>query len=167
MNGATDHTPVLVGIGVATQREDDPPRAMEPLDLMLAAVRNAATDASPEPAKLLASVGRIGVPEGRWHYRNPGGEIARAIGAERAVSQETARALGVKHVEESATGRGSIAGYTVVYERGKSPRAVAIVDVGESRAVVQSEDPAIVARMESVDLCGACVQLGEDHSFVL
>lgn len=59
---------------------------MEPIDLMLAAVRNAGVDALPEPASLLAGVGRIGVPKGRWRYQNPGGEIARAIGAERAVS---------------------------------------------------------------------------------
>ena len=79
-------TPVLVGIGVATQRDEDPARALEPLDLMLAAVRNAGADALSAPASLLAGVGRIGVPKGRWRYRNPGGEVARAIGAERAVS---------------------------------------------------------------------------------
>ena len=79
-------TPVLVGIGVATQRDDDPARALEPLDLMLAAVRNAGADALPASAPLLAGVGRIGVPKGRWRYQNPGGEIARAIGADRAVS---------------------------------------------------------------------------------
>jgi acetyl-CoA C-acetyltransferase len=79
-------TPVLVGVGTATQREDDPARALEPLDLMLAAVRNAGADALADPAALLASVGRIGVPKGRWRYRNPGGEIARAIGADRALS---------------------------------------------------------------------------------
>lgn len=77
-------TPVLVGIGVATQRQEDPALAMEPLDLMLAAVRNAGADASPAP--LLAGVGRIGVPKGRWRYQNPGGEIARAIGADRVIS---------------------------------------------------------------------------------
>lgn len=79
-------TPILVGIGVATQREDDPARAMEPLDLMLTAVRNAGADAGIEPAGLLAGVGRIAVPKGRWRYENPGGAIARAIGAKRAVS---------------------------------------------------------------------------------
>lgn len=79
-------TPVLVGVGVATQREDDPARALEPLDLMLRAVRKAAADASATPAPLLAGVGRIGVPKGRWRYRNPGGAIARAIGADRATS---------------------------------------------------------------------------------
>ena len=82
----TRRTPVLVGIGVATQREEDPARALEPLDLMLAAVRSAGADALPASASLLAGVGRIGVPKGRWRYRNPGGEIARAIGADRAVS---------------------------------------------------------------------------------
>jgi acetyl-CoA C-acetyltransferase len=80
------NTPVLVGIGVATQREDDPARALEPLDLMLAAARNAGADASQDAVKLLAGVGRIGVPKGRWRYQNPGGEIARAIGAGRATS---------------------------------------------------------------------------------
>ena len=40
----------------------------------------------PSRRALLAGVGRIGVPKGRWRYQNPGGEIARAIGAERAVS---------------------------------------------------------------------------------
>jgi acetyl-CoA C-acetyltransferase len=75
-----------VGIGVATQREDDPSRAAEPLDLMLAAVRNAGADASADARALLAGVGRIAVPQGRWRYRNPGGDIARAIGADAAVS---------------------------------------------------------------------------------
>jgi acetyl-CoA C-acetyltransferase len=79
-------TPVLVGIGVATQREEDPARALEPLDLMLAAVHRSGADAVAEPAALLAGTGRIGVPKGRWRYRNPGGEIARALGAERAVT---------------------------------------------------------------------------------
>jgi acetyl-CoA C-acetyltransferase len=79
-------TPVLVGIGIATQREDDPARALEPIDLMLAAVRNAGADALPAPAALLAGVERIAVPKGRWRYQNPAGEIGRAIGAGRAVS---------------------------------------------------------------------------------
>ena len=82
----TDRTPVLVGIGVATQREDDPSRAAEPLDLMIAAVRAAAADTLVEPQALLAGVGRIAVPKGRWRYRNPGGDIARAIGADGAIS---------------------------------------------------------------------------------
>jgi hypothetical protein len=63
-------TPVLVGLGVASQREEDPARALEPLDLMLNAVRNGASDATAQPAHLLAGVGRIAVPKGRWR-RSP------------------------------------------------------------------------------------------------
>lgn len=83
---AAPHAPVLVGIGVATQREDDPARAAEPLDLMITAARRAGTDALDDPRALLAGIGRVAVPKGRWRYRNPGGAIARDLGAERAVS---------------------------------------------------------------------------------
>ena len=78
------HTPVLVGIGIATRREDDWTAALEPLDLMLEAVRAAASDAGSAP--LLAGTEYIGVPRGRWSYRNPAGEIARAVGANRATT---------------------------------------------------------------------------------
>ena len=76
--------PVLVGIGTCSQREDDFARAREPLDLMLEAVRLAGIDAG--GAHTLAGVGRIAVPKGRWRYRNPAGEIARAIGAPSATT---------------------------------------------------------------------------------
>jgi acetyl-CoA C-acetyltransferase len=79
-------TPVLVKIGVATQREEDPACAEEPLDLMLGAVRRAAADTACDPTAVLAGVGRIAVPKGRWRYRNPAGAIARAIGAGQAES---------------------------------------------------------------------------------
>ena len=79
-------TPVLVGVGVATQREEDPARALEPLDLMHKAVLEAAHDAMAGAQPLLAGIGRIAVPRGRWRYRNPGGDIARKVGAPRAVS---------------------------------------------------------------------------------
>ncbi|GHH24012.1 acetyl-CoA acetyltransferase [Sphingomonas glacialis] len=72
-------TPVLVGLGVAMRREEDPAIAVEPIDLMLEAVRCAGEDCS-TPA-LLADIDTIAVPRGRWRYRNPAGEIARAIGA--------------------------------------------------------------------------------------
>ena len=81
---ADDRTPVLVGVGVATQRMDDAAQALEPLDLMLEAVRRAGADAG--GAHALAAVQRIAVPKGRWRYRNPGRAIAQAIGAPGAVS---------------------------------------------------------------------------------
>jgi acetyl-CoA C-acetyltransferase len=76
--------PVLVGIGVATRREEDFTRALEPMDLMLEAVAAAGRDAgSPE---LLRGVQRIAVPRGRWSYANPAREIGRSIGAPDAVT---------------------------------------------------------------------------------
>jgi acetyl-CoA C-acetyltransferase len=71
--------PVLVGAGTAMRREEDYTKALEPLDLMIEAVRKAGADCG-NPA-LLADVGRIAVPRGRWRYRNPSGAIAAAIGA--------------------------------------------------------------------------------------
>ena len=80
---ADPRLPVLVGIGTCSQREHDFERAREPLDLMLEAVRQAGLDAG--GAQVLAAVGRIAVPKGRWRYRNPAGEIARAIGVPAAT----------------------------------------------------------------------------------
>lgn len=76
------HVPVLVGAGTAMRREEDYAKALEPLDLMIEAVRKAGADCG-NPA-LLADVGRIAVPRGRWRYRNPSGAIAAAIGATHA-----------------------------------------------------------------------------------
>ena len=81
---SASRAPVLVGFGVATQREQDYAKSLEAIDLMLRAVRVAA-DASGSGA-LLGSVQQISVPRGRWSYRNPGGSIARAIGAAGAKS---------------------------------------------------------------------------------
>ncbi len=76
--------PVLVGIGTCMQREEDLALSKEPMDLMLEAVRRAGADAG--AAQMLAGVERIAVPKGRWRYRNPAGEIARAIGAGSATT---------------------------------------------------------------------------------
>ena len=89
-----DTRPVLVGIGVASRREDDWRHALEPIDLMLDAVRGAGRDAgcvddgasliSERGLQALRGVQWIAVPKGRWAYANPAGEIARRIGADRA-----------------------------------------------------------------------------------
>ena len=85
--GVDPRQPVLVGIGTCMQREQDFTRAREPMDLMLAAVRNAGADAAGDKAaEALAGVQFIAVPKGRWRYRNPAGEIARAIGARSATT---------------------------------------------------------------------------------
>ena len=77
-------TPVLVGIGVASRRDEDWTAALEPLDLMLEAVRAAGRDAG--HAALLTACQYIAVPRGRWRYRNPAGAIAADIGARHATT---------------------------------------------------------------------------------
>lgn len=79
-----DRTPVLVGVGVATQREEDFRRALEPMDLMLQAVQAAGSDTG--SAASLAGAQWIAVPRGRWTYTNPAGAIARAVGATQATT---------------------------------------------------------------------------------
>lgn len=84
MSGVDPHTPVLVGIGVAQRREEDWTKALEPLELMIEAVRAAGED-SGEP-RLLSHAELVSVPRGRWTYRNPGAAIAEAVGMGRARS---------------------------------------------------------------------------------
>lgn len=79
-----DQIPVLVGIGVSTQREEDHTRAVEPMDLMLRAVSAAISDTG--TPFIAGDVDYVAVPRGRWTYRNPSGEIARAIGAGTATT---------------------------------------------------------------------------------
>ena len=126
-------TPVLVGVGVATRREDDPDRALEPIDLMLEAVRAAGADCGAQA--LLAEVGTIAVPRGRWRYRNPAGEIARAVGATGAVTivssvgvlQQTLIADACQAIAEgtvkSALVTGADAGYRLLRARLAGSRA--------------------------------------------
>lgn len=72
-------TPVLVGLGSVTRREEDWTKASEPMDLMHEAVALACRDAG-SPA-IAAGVQWIAVPRGRWAYANPAGEIASRLGA--------------------------------------------------------------------------------------
>ena len=81
---SADHTPVLVGVGVATQREEDFRLALEPMDLMLRAVQAAGHDTGSNAA--LAGAQWIAVPRGRWNYTNPAGAIASAVGAAQATT---------------------------------------------------------------------------------
>ena len=80
----SDRIPVLVGVGVATQREDDFRQALDPMALMLWAVQAAGRDTG--RAAALRGVQWIAVSRGRWAYTNPSGAIARAIGANEATT---------------------------------------------------------------------------------
>lgn len=127
------HTPVLVSAATAMQREDDYRQALEPLDLMIKAVREAGGDCGlPE---LLQQVDRIAVPRGRWRYRNPAGAIARAIGAKNAqtvlstvgVLQQSLVANACEDIAsgaiDSAIVTGADAGYRILRARIVGERA--------------------------------------------
>lgn len=75
---------MLAGVGVVAQREEDPQRAREPIDLMIEPARRAGADAG-APA-LLTSAGHVAVPTGRWSYGNAPGMVVEAIGVRAATT---------------------------------------------------------------------------------
>ena len=72
-------TPVMVGVGLQSQRVPEPLDADEPLSLMRRACVVAARDAG-VPA-VLSEIDRVYVPKGRWRYRDPGRAIATSFGS--------------------------------------------------------------------------------------
>ncbi len=76
------NTPVCVGVGAVSQREEDPARAAEPLELMVGALTRAAEDAGSRA--LLTDADWICVPRGFWDYEDPGRGIALRVGAARS-----------------------------------------------------------------------------------
>ena len=80
-------TPVLVGVAQLEQRERDPLRAKEPLELMVEAVGLAAEDAGSRA--LLARADGVRVIRGIWPYADPGRAIAQRVGAAQAKTAIT------------------------------------------------------------------------------
>ncbi|NBP84926.1 MAG: hypothetical protein EBU54_06920, partial [Mycobacteriaceae bacterium] len=75
-------TPVLVGVGQVNQYDESP--AVEPVDLMAAAAREAA-----DP-RVLAAVDSIRIVNLlSWRYRDPGLLVAQRIGADDATTRYT------------------------------------------------------------------------------
>jgi acetyl-CoA C-acetyltransferase len=72
-------TPVLVGIGLQSQRQPEPFDADEPLSLMRRSCAEAARDTG--VATVLSEIDRVYVPKGRWRYRDPGRAIATSFGS--------------------------------------------------------------------------------------
>ncbi|HVH16749.1 MAG TPA: acetyl-CoA acetyltransferase [Myxococcota bacterium] len=72
-------TPVLVGAGVAAQREEDPTRAHEPCALMALALERAGDDAGDRA--LLREAALVAVPRGFWRYADAGRLVAERLGA--------------------------------------------------------------------------------------
>jgi acetyl-CoA C-acetyltransferase len=75
-------TPVLVGYGQVNQREDNPD--VEPVDLMVAAAREAA---DPRVLEVVDSVRIVNLLS--WHYRDPGLLLAQRIRADKAATRYT------------------------------------------------------------------------------
>jgi acetyl-CoA C-acetyltransferase len=85
VSGLPPRTPVLVGVGTASQREDDPARAGEPVALMIESLERAAADAGTRA--LLAAADSIRAPRGFWDYPDPCRIVAARLGASRARTQ--------------------------------------------------------------------------------
>ena len=80
-------TPVLVGIAQVEQRERDPVKAKEPLELMVEATQLAAEDAGSR--ELLVRADAVRVIRGMWPYSDPARAIAQRVGASQAKSAIT------------------------------------------------------------------------------
>jgi hypothetical protein len=78
-------TPVLVGVGAITQREEDPTRAREPLALMREALARAAEDCGSRA--LVARADWVRAPRGFWDYADPGRALAESVGAANARTE--------------------------------------------------------------------------------
>ncbi len=76
-------TPVIVGVGQRSQRVDDPADALEPVDLLAAAARDAGADAG--APGLVARVDTVAVVDiVSWRYPDPGALLARRLGIDGA-----------------------------------------------------------------------------------
>jgi acetyl-CoA C-acetyltransferase len=80
-----ERTPVLIGVGAVTQRDEDPARALEPLALMRDALARAAEDCGSRA--LLARADWFSVPRGFWEYADPGRALAEHVGATSARTE--------------------------------------------------------------------------------
>ncbi|MCY3636482.1 MAG: acetyl-CoA acetyltransferase [bacterium] len=79
-----DRTPVLVGVGTAAQRLDDPTEAKEAVGLMADALVAAADDTG--AGGLLDRLDQVRVTQGTWGYADPARWVADAVGANQARS---------------------------------------------------------------------------------
>src|SRR5262245_13129276 len=82
---ADSRTPVLAGVAAVQQRDDDPAKAREPVELMIAALERAAEDAGAR--ELLARADRIAAPRGFWDYADPCRLVAERFGASGARTE--------------------------------------------------------------------------------
>ena len=89
MHKLAPNTPVIIGVGFYQQKLDDPLACLEPCQLMLEAVRDAASDAAVgggEAQAILQQLDSISICQGMWEYKNPGKLLADALGCSSAKS---------------------------------------------------------------------------------
>jgi acetyl-CoA C-acetyltransferase len=90
-------TPVLVGAAAITQRESDPAQALDAVDLMAQALRDAAEEAGgPDPHRLISQADLIFATQGSWKCQDPARIVSERLGisphtvyAELGVLQQT------------------------------------------------------------------------------
>ncbi len=81
------NTPVIIGVAqVKQQLTENYEQAKEQVELMEEAVRAAADDCRVDAADVLSSIDRIGVVGGLWGYKDPGRQVADAVGSPQAKS---------------------------------------------------------------------------------
>lgn len=86
----------------------------------------------------------------------PGPAPFRSFDVSAGVAEQTV----TLPVAERYEGAGRVAGYTVVHERDAPTRALVLADTAAgTRTLAWSADPALVARLEQEDFCGAAVRL--------
>ena len=80
-------TPVIVGVGQFLNRIESLDEALEPLEMMMRAVRRAEADTG--SGGFLDQVRSVRVVRGMWSYRNPAAALAERIGAGGAQTMGT------------------------------------------------------------------------------
>ncbi|GAA4744609.1 hypothetical protein [Actinomycetospora chibensis] len=115
-------TPVLVGVGSASQRCDDPREAAEPLELMQRALDAAAG----EVPGFRDHLDRIAVPHGRWSYGDPGRLLApraTSVLAEVGVLQHTLIADAAELIARGEIGAAAVVGGEAGHRLARAARA--------------------------------------------
>ena len=79
MSTRNPNTPVIAGVGQFLNRIESLEQALEPLEMMLEAVRRAEADTG--VGDVLRRAQSVRVVRGMWNYRNPAAAIAERIGA--------------------------------------------------------------------------------------
>jgi acetyl-CoA C-acetyltransferase len=60
-------------------------------------------------------------------------------------------------------GSGLVAGYSVVHDKSGPPRSIVVADLnGGRRTVAASINPAVAARMQAEEMCGAPIMLNKE-----